>query len=175
VGEFVRAGDRYKELTLVENPREGELSDGALLCLGERLKPLEQIHIVAKILFMKPRPSAFGFLFAQVGKFLVSAAEKPAPQGIVGYKTDAKLAHGGYRVRFIVARPKGIFALDGRNRMNRIGASNCLRSRFALTEVTDFAVIDKPRHGAYGFFDGHHWIDAVQIVEIDIVGLESAE
>jgi hypothetical protein len=53
-----------------------------------------------------------------------------------------------------------------------IGAAKRLRSCFAQTYVTDFPLLDEPRHCAYRVFDRHLRIDPVQVVKIDVIGFE---
>jgi hypothetical protein len=39
----------------------------------------------------------------------------------------------------------------------------------------DLALLDKLRHGAHGVFDGDLWVDAMQIVKIDILGSQPSQ
>src|SRR5580765_349788 len=58
--------------------------------------------------------------------------------------------------------------------MNRVGAPNGLRTRFAETDMADLALLDQLAHCADGIFDGNFRVDTVQVVEIDVIGLQAS-
>src|SRR5439155_25458530 len=68
-----------------------------------------------------------------------------------------------------------VLALDGRDRMDRVGLSDRLRSRLAEAEEAHLAGLDELAHRANGFLDRGLRIDAVLVIEVDVVDAEPAE
>ncbi|SRR5712692_4792824 len=59
--------------------------------------------------------------------------------------------------------------------MDRIRPANRPRSRFAEADVTNLSLLDEPDHRLDGIFYRHLRIDAVQIIEIDVVRLKAPQ
>src|SRR5260370_32703779 len=61
------------------------------------------------------------------------------------------------------------------NRMHFVSATDGFRGSFRQSEVADFPGAHQSRHRAHGFFDGHGWIDAVLIIQVDSFNPESLQ
>src|SRR6266511_2404817 len=59
--------------------------------------------------------------------------------------------------------------------MDRMGATNGLRSGFAEPDVANLSLLAEPRHCTDGIFDGNFGIDAMKIIEIEVVGLQPSQ
>src|SRR2546422_5572915 len=59
--------------------------------------------------------------------------------------------------------------------MDRVRAADRLRARFAQPDEPDLAGVDKLAHRPDGFLDRSLGIDAVLVVEIDVVDTEAAQ
>ena len=90
-----------------------------------------------------------------------------------GYKTDPQFLAGWKHLLFGVSRPYRILALDCGDRLDRVCATNRVCSGLRKAEVFDLAGLNQILHRARNLFDGHVWIDAVLVEEIDNVGLEA--
>ena len=78
-------------------------------------------------------------------------------------------------LRLGVARPQRIFALHGRDRVNRMRPADRLRARLGEPKRAHFARLDEIGHRANRILDRHGWIDAVLIEEIDYIDAEPFE
>ena len=74
---------------------------------------------------------------------------------------------------FRIARPQGVFALEGRDRLNGVRPPDGLRAGFRQPEVLDLAFRDKVLHRAGDVLDRHVRVDAVLVEEVDPVGPEA--
>jgi hypothetical protein len=59
--------------------------------------------------------------------------------------------------------------------VNRVAAPDRLGRRLAESDVTDLAFLDQLGHCADGLLDRHVRVDAVLVVEVDVVGSEPPE
>src|SRR5258708_10225827 len=59
--------------------------------------------------------------------------------------------------------------------MHFVSATDGFRGSFRQSEVADFPGAHQARHRAHGFFDGHGWIDAVLIIQVDSFNPESLQ
>src|SRR6185503_9244292 len=59
--------------------------------------------------------------------------------------------------------------------MDGVRSAQRLCSRFAQADVANFALLDEPRHRTDGVFDGNFWIDAMEVVKIEVIRLEPAQ
>jgi len=76
---------------------------------------------------------------------------------------------------FRVSRPYRIFALDCGYWLNRVCATNSVRTGLRKAEVLDLAGLNQFFHCACDILDWHIWIDTVLIEKINDVGLETFE
>src|SRR5690349_23245761 len=101
--------------------------------------------------------------------------KETAAKRVIGNKADAELFERRNCVALVVASPKGIFALHSGDRVNRVSAANRLRPGFAQAEMAHLSLPHELGHCANGLFNRYFRIDAVQIVEINIIGLQSPQ
>ena len=80
---------------------------------------------------------------------------------------------GGNNFCFGVAFPEGIFGLQRGDGMNFVGAANGGGRGFGESEIFYFAGFHEFGHGADGFFDGRFGIDAMLVVEVDVIDAEA--
>ena len=76
---------------------------------------------------------------------------------------------------FGLAPPERVFALQGGDWLDGVGAANGFHAGFGEAEVLDFALLDEFLHGSGDVFDGDVGIDAVLVEEIDGIDLEALE
>src|SRR5205814_2876411 len=103
------------------------------------------------------------------------SGEEAAAERRVGDKADAELAARRQDLVLDVARPQRIFGLQRGDRMDRGGALERLRPGLREAEIAYLAGFDQPRHRAHRLLDRHLRIDAVQVVEVDVVNAELRE
>ncbi len=110
-----------------------------------------------------------------VGGGLESSGEESAAEGGVGDEADAEFAAGGEDFVFGIAGPEGVFGLEGGDGMDFGGAAEGGGSGLRHAEVADFAGGDELGHSTDGVFDRGVGIDAVLVVEVDVVDAEALE
>src|SRR6266567_4247454 len=92
-----------------------------------------------------------------------------------GNKTDPQFPAGWKHLWFGVSRPNRIFALDCRDRLDRVCATDGVCSGFRKAEVLYLAGLNQILHRPRYILDRYVWIDAVLVQDIDDVGLEAFE
>ncbi len=96
--------------------------------------------------------------------------QKTAPQRRVRHEPDAEFAHRGeHAIVFRLARPQRIFCLHRGDGMHGVRAANGGCGRFRQPEEAHLALLDQARHCAHGVFDGHIGVDAVLVVQVDML------
>src|SRR5439155_24332929 len=68
-----------------------------------------------------------------------------------------------------------IFVLERRNRMNRVRTANGLGRSLREAEVAHLALLHELGHRAHGVLDRRIRIDAMLVIEVDMVDAQSAE
>jgi hypothetical protein len=92
-----------------------------------------------------------------------------------GDEADAELLERRQDLLLGLSPPQRIFALEGSDRLNGMGAPDRLHACFGKAEVLDLAFLDQLLHRGGNVFDRHVRINAVLIEEIDAVGLQALE
>ena len=100
---------------------------------------------------------------------------KPLPSGLNGTKPMPSSSSAGRISCLRLAPPQRVFALQRRDRLNRVGAPNRPHAGLRQAEVLDLAllnqVLDRPRD----LFDRHVRVDAVLIEQVDGLDPEPLE
>src|SRR5262249_26018491 len=104
-----------------------------------------------------------------------TAGEESAPERGVRDEPDAELAAGWENLRLGVTGPQRVLGLHGGDRMDGVRAANRLGRRLTEADVTDLALVDQLRQRADRLLDRHVGIDAVLVVEVDILRAEPRE
>ena len=68
---------------------------------------------------------------------------KPFPSGLKGTKPMPSSSSVGEHLRFGLAEPQRVLALQGRHRLHRVGATDGLRAGFGQPEVLHLAFLDQ--------------------------------
>ena len=101
--------------------------------------------------------------------------EEALAQRAVGNEADPEFLEGRQHFRFRVSPPQRVFALDRRDRLDRVRATDRLRSCFGKAEVLDLAFLNQVLHRSRHVFDRHVRVDTVLVEQIDGVDLEPLE
>ena len=102
----------------------------------------------------------------------IAPDRKPRPSGRVGDEADAELAHGRQHRVLGVARPQRVLRLQRRDRVHGVRAADRLRRGLREPEVADLALLDQLLHRADRLLDRDGLVDAVLVVEVDVVDAE---
>src|SRR6185369_12270882 len=91
------------------------------------------------------------------------------------HEADAELLERRQHLAFRLSPPQRVLALQCRDGLNRVRATNRGHARFRQAEVPDLAFTNQIPHRSRDVFDRHVRIDAVLIEQIDSIGLEPLE
>ena len=89
---------------------------------------------------------------------------KPLPRGLKGTNPIPSSSSVGSSFLFRASPPQRVFALDGGDRLDRVGAADRLHSCFRKAEVLHLAFPNQVLHRSCHVFDRHVRVDAVLIV-----------
>ena len=173
--EALGAGDGDDVVALGEDPCEGELGRGAAEFGGDGFYGFGEVEVAGEVFALEAGVVLAPVVFGDVGGGLKASGEESAAEGRVGDEADAELAAGGEDFVFWIAGPEGVFGLEGRDGMDLGGAAEGGGSGFGHAEVADFSGGDELGHGSKGVFNGDVGIDAVLVVEVDVVEVEAFE
>src|ERR1017187_7849717 len=95
------------------------------------------------------------------------AREEALTQRAIRDEADSKFLYGRQHFLLGASCPQRVFALKGGNRLNRVSATNRLRSRFRKAEVLDLAFLNQVLHRSRHVFDRHVRVNTVLIEKID--------
>ena len=172
---FRGARDRHNPRLLRQQPRERDLRRCRLLPLCDRAKQINQRLIRFPSLRRKARDDV-----AKVGtverRVLVDLAREEAPaQRAEWNEADAEFLKRRQHFRFRRSPPQRVFALERRDRLDGVGATDRLHSCFRKAEVLHLTFLNQVLHRSRHVFDRHVRVDAVLIEQIDDIDLESLE
>ena len=116
-----------------------------------------------------------GIFLAQVAELVDRSGEEAAAERAVGDESDAEFAYGGEDFGFHVALPEGVFGLEGSDGMDswarRMVAGDASDRPRYLTLPASYEL----GHGSDGVLDRGFGVDAVLVVEVDVVNAEALE
>ena len=102
------------------------------------------------------------------GRVLVDLAREEAlAQRAVRDEADAEFLQGRDDLRLGLPPPQRVFALEGRDRLDGVGATNRLHARLGEAEVLDLALLNQFLHRPRHVLDGHVRVDPVLIEQVD--------
>src|SRR5579871_2759854 len=169
------AGDRDHVVALRQQPGEAELGDGAALVGGDRLDALDQGAVPGEVLALETGMPPARIAGREVGEIRNHAGQQAAPERGVGDKGDAELPRHRPRRLADLAVKQRILALHRGERMRRMGAADALGRRLAQADMAHLALLDEPRHAADRLLDRNRGIDAVLVVQVDVIDAERSE
>ena len=104
-----------------------------------------------------------------------AAAEEAAPERRVGDEADAELAQRRQDLRLDVARPQRVLGLHRGDRVDGVRAADRLRRGLAQPDVADLALGDELGERADRLLDRRARVDAVLVVEVDVIGAQALQ
>src|ERR1051325_1164994 len=172
----LRAGNRHDIVGLGEHPREGELCRRAMFLARQFFHPLYHVEIALEIFPLKSRRRSPVIVGWQVLEALEFPGEKTTAQRRVRDKANSQFAARGQdAVVLRIARPERVFRLHGSNGMDRVGAANRLCARLRQAEEPHFTCAHQLGHRANRLFNRRIRIDAMLVIEIDYLYVESLQ
>ncbi len=173
--DAARTRDGHDVRRTIEQPGEGDLRGRVAGFARDLRDDFQQLQVTGEIVareawIVAPKIPGIEVLDASDRSGQETAAERA-----VGNHPDAEFFADRHDRRLQIARPQRILALQRRDRMHLFRAANGVRRRFGQAQMTHFAGLDQLGHRADGFFDGHAWIDAMLVIQIDMIDAEPLE
>ena len=103
------------------------------------------------------------------------SGEEALAERAVGDEADAELGEDGDDVVLPVAPPQRVLALDGGDGMHGVGPADRVGGCFGEPEVSDLPGVDELLDRPGDVLDRHIRVDAVLVVEVDVVGAQPAQ
>src|SRR5712691_8127436 len=172
---LLRARDREDVGAAREQPRERDLRGSGPAFRRDRLDGFHELEVLLEIARPEARLLAPDVVRRDVVYLPDVSGEEASPERRVRDKTDAQLAARGQDLVLDVARPQRILGLQRGDRMDPGCALERLRPGLREAEIAHLAGLDQPRHRAHRLLDRHVRVDAVQVVEVDVVDAELRE
>src|SRR6267154_1078622 len=162
-------GDGNDVLVAVEQPCQRKLSGRAMFLLRELLQAVRNGTICGELLSLKTRIASPPVVLREIMDAAKPSTEKSTTQRTVRHQRDTQFTQYWQQAIFGLAAEQRVLALDRCNWMNPVSTAYCLRRSFRQSEVAHLSCVHQLRHRADRLFDRHPRIDAMQIVEIDVL------
>src|SRR4051794_8269214 len=175
ISHLLRARDRDDVVAAAQHPCERELAGRAPLLLGDAPHALDEVEVALEVLALEARVVAAEVVLVEVGRAREAAGEEAAPERAVGDEADAELADRRQDLVLGVARPQRVLALQRGDRVHGVGAADRLRRGLGEPEVAHLALRDELGHRPDGLLDRHAPVDAVLVVEVDVLDAEALQ
>jgi hypothetical protein len=107
-----------------------------------------------------------------VGRF---AGQELPRQRRERHEAHAELGAGAEYLALGGSRPQRVLGLHCRNRVHGVCAAQAVGAHFGQPDGPDLALFHQSRERADAFFDRHFRVDAVQVVQVDDVGVQSPQ
>ena len=170
-----RARDRHDVLALRQHPRQRDLRRLRAGALGDRADVSTIASFFARTASAK-RGSPSGSPPTRTTRCCPARpVRKPRPSGENGMNAAPCSAHHGSDAVERVARPQRELALHAGDRVDRVRALELLDAHLRQPDRPRLAGGDGLGHRAPGLLERHVLVDAVQLVEVDAVGLQAPQ
>src|SRR5581483_9677767 len=158
-----------------EHPRDRDLRRRCVLRLRDLLDALGELHVALEVLALEARVVAPEVVVVQLVRRGEATGEEAAAEWAVRDEPDAELAQRVEDVALEIARPDRVLRLQRGDRVHGMRAPDRLGRRLREAEVTHLPGGDELSHRADRLLDRRQRVDAVLVVEVDVVGAETPE
>src|SRR5262245_27067556 len=170
-----RSRNRHDPGLLRQQPGQRQLRRRRLFAFGERLQPADKGEVRLPVLLREPRDGAADVVWSERRLLVDGAGQKPSAERAEWHEANPQFRERRQNLALRLPPPERILALERRDRLNSVGASNGLNAGFRHSEVPDLAFADQILHRARHVLDRDSRIDAMLIEEIDAVGVEALQ
>src|SRR6202035_743604 len=151
--KFRCAGDGNDPRLLRKQPGERDLSRCRLLSFCDVGQQINQGLIRFSSFWSKARDDVAEIGAVELRIFVNLAREKSLTERAVGNESDPEFFERGQHFFFRASPPQRIFALNGCDRLDSVGATDGLHAWFRKAEVFYLALLDEVLHGSGDIFD----------------------
>ena len=170
-----RPGDWHDPRPLRKQPSERDLSRCRLLSFCYVGKQINQGLIRFASFWGKARDDVAEISAIELRILGDLAGEKTLTKGAKWNESDSEFFEGRQHFFFRASPPQRVFALNCRDRLDSVCATDGLHSWFRKSEMLHLALLDEVLHRSRYVFDRHVRINTVLIKQIDDIGLEPLE
>ena len=143
--------------------------------IGQPLDDVCELEVLAQVLAAEARAVAAEVALVELFGRGEAPREKAPSEGRVGDEPDPELNERGHDPRLEIARPQRVLALQRGYLVHGVRASDRLDARLGEADVADLALRDQLGHGADGVLDRRVGVDAVLVVEVDVLDAETPQ
>src|SRR5208337_1283413 len=155
------ARDRNNPRLLGQQPGERDLSRGRLLPFSYLAEKAHQGLIRLERLRREAGEGAAEVGAVEGRVFVDLPREEALAERAVRNEAYAEFLEGRYHLRFGASPPQRVFALESRDRLDRVCATDRLHACFGKAEVLDLTLLNQFLHRSRPVFDWHVGVDPV--------------
>src|SRR5204862_3852584 len=144
----------------------------AALRLRKLAQRVSQRAVALDVLARHARMPAPEVVLAELVRRRETSGEEAPAERAVCDEADSQLAHGVEHLPLRIARPQRPFRLQGGDRMHRVRTADRRRARLGQPDVLHLPGPDELRQRADRLLDWRVRVDAVLVVQIDVVDSE---
>ena len=172
VGAALRARDRRHVAARRVHEGERDLPRRTALGRGELVDDLHDGDVVRQVVALEPGLVAAEVALVQVVERAQGAGEEAAAERAVGDESDAELAQRGQDLLLGITRPHRVLGLQGGDRVHRVRPPDGGRCGLGQAEIAHLALGHELAHRPDRLLNRGVGVDAVLVVEVDVVDAE---
>ena len=154
---------------LGQQPRERDLGGRNALARRHLSNEIDQRPVCLERFGSKAGNQSAEIRGVELGVFIDFTGEKARPQWTEANETDAKLFQGWENLAFRPPPPQGILALNRREGLHCVSASDRLCASFRKPEMFDFAHLDQLLYRAGDVLNRHGGVNTMLIEQVDYI------
>jgi hypothetical protein len=136
---------------------------------------IHDLEILGQVVAVEPRIDAAEVVRVERVGGSDGAGQEAAAERRVRHEADPELAQHRQHLGLRVARPEGVLALHGRDGMHGVRPTDGVDRGLREPVTAQLAGLDQLGEGADGVFDRDLRVDAVLVIEIEVVGAKPAQ
>ena len=174
-GHPAGAGDGGDVVAVGEDPGESGLGGGRADLGADGPDLVDDREVAGEVLAGEPRVGLAPVVVGEVVDGADLAGEQAVAERGVRDEPDAELTQQREDLGLDVAGPQRVLGLQGGDRLDGVGAADGVGAGFGQAEVQHLALGDQLGDRARGLLDRRARVDAVLVVQVDVVGAEAAQ
>ena len=168
--ELRRAGDRHDPRLLGEQPGDCDLCRRRTLPLCDAAEQIDECQVRFPRLGIEAGDGVAEVVAVERRAFVDLPGQEALAERAEGDEADSELLESRKDLLFRFAPPERVLALQRGDRLDGMGAADCLDACLREAEVLDLALVDQLLDGPGDVLDRDVRVDAVLVEQIDAVG-----
>src|SRR6266511_1468055 len=146
-----------------------------MLLVGDRAHLLDELQVALEVRSQEARVLSAKVLWVEIVERADPAREEATAERAVGNEADSELAQRRQDLDLRITAPERVLGLQRRDGVDNVCAADGGGRRFRQAEVPHLARFDELGHRADRLLDRRVRVDAVLVVEVDVVNAEPPE